>query len=160
MQDDGEASESTTLLGDEAGQHGSVSRREYAQIAASRVLNSRQCGAFYVSLLAASLFELAWILHPWFLTCTHPRATCSTWMIAYPKSPIFLAVEVYLTCGLVAETAVRAVWLGASEFAKEPCNVFDAVVGLLSVLSFALYVERSSEDLEVQILSLAIPWLT
>ena len=42
-----------------------MSQEEYLQTVASRVLYSRSCGAFYLSLLVASLTEIIWIAHPW-----------------------------------------------------------------------------------------------
>ena len=38
---------------------------EYVQTVATRVVYSRGYGAFYVSLLAASITEIVWIFHPW-----------------------------------------------------------------------------------------------
>ena len=140
-----EVSESSTLLGDtDDDQHGSISSREYASLLASRVFHSRSCGAFYASLLAASLTEIVWIMHPW---VEDGVANCCK--IAYPKSPVFFAVEVYLTVGLVLETVLRAVSQGAT-FCSDAGNVFDATVCCLSIVSFALFVEHTSEDLEAR----------
>ena len=55
-------------------------------MAAMRLVYLRACSAFYVSLLAASLVEIMWILHPGFLKCKHPRAVCSTWKVSDPNS--------------------------------------------------------------------------
>ena len=42
-----------------------VTSDEYLQTIASRLLYSRSCGVYYFSLLAASVTEVVWILHPW-----------------------------------------------------------------------------------------------
>jgi len=50
---------------------------EYVQTVATRVVYSRGYGAFYVSLLAASITEIVWIFHPWTDHCcrsTRPPA--------------------------------------------------------------------------------------
>ena len=52
---------------------------EYVQTVATRVVYSRGYGAFYVSLLAASITELVWIFHPWRNHCcrsTHALPAC------------------------------------------------------------------------------------
>ena len=51
---------------------------EYVQTVATRVVYSRGYGAFYVSLLAASITELVWIFHPWRNHCcrSHTRPPC------------------------------------------------------------------------------------
>ena len=160
---DEEASESTTLLADRQdsllSEHGSVSSREYVQIAASRLMYSQSCSVFYFSLLAASLTEIVWILHPYFLTCKHAHADCTTWKVAYPRSRVFYAVEAYLTVGLVLETALRALWQGWAAFQREPHNVFDVAVCMLSVLSFTLTMESWSADVEAVVLGLMLTWL-
>lgn len=127
------------------------STRDYAQVWASRVMYSRSCGFFYASLLAASITEIIWILHPWIDTrhCCH---------VEYPQSPLFFFVEAYLTVGLVAETSVRFLWQ-RDDFWASPGNVFDAGVCGLSVLSFLLYLRRSAQDVEVVVLVLMLTWL-
>ena len=42
-----------------------VSYAEQLQIAAGRLIYAPQCGAFYASLLGASITEIVWISHPW-----------------------------------------------------------------------------------------------
>ena len=42
---------------------------------------------------------MVWILHPW----------VSGEGLSYPTSPLFFAVELYLTAGLIGETVLRAV---------------------------------------------------
>ena len=52
---------------------------EYVQTVATRVVYSRGYGAFYVSLLAASVTEIVWIFHPWTDHCcrsTHALRAC------------------------------------------------------------------------------------
>ena len=54
---------------------------EYVQTVATRVVYSRGYGAFYVSLLAASITEIVWIFHPWTDHCcrsTHALRACGT----------------------------------------------------------------------------------
>ena len=53
---------------------------EYVQTVATRVVYSRGYGAFYVSLLAASITEIVWIFHPWTDHCcrsTRTRPACA-----------------------------------------------------------------------------------
>ena len=81
------------------------------------MIRRRAYGAFYVSLLFASMTEILWILQPW----TEPGHCCrrSPWhsqmhtragaapaalargtRLAYPTSPLFFVVESYLTTGV------------------------------------------------------------
>ena len=131
-------------------QHG-VSSSEYAQIAAGRLIYSRSCGAFYISLLAASLTEIVWILHPW----ADPMHCCR---MAYPTSPLFFVVESYLTLGLIAETGLRFLWQ-RDAFWLQPANIFDTAVCGMSILSFLLYWRQTSEDLEIVVLLIMLSWL-
>ena len=51
---------------------------EYVQTVATRVVYSRGYGAFYVSLLAASITEIVWIFHPWTdHCCRSTRPACA-----------------------------------------------------------------------------------
>ena len=53
---------------------------EYVQTVATRVVYSRGYGAFYVSLLAASITEIVWIFHPWTDHCcrsSRSRPACA-----------------------------------------------------------------------------------
>ena len=77
-----------------------MSQEEYLQTVASRVLYSRSCGAFYLSLLVASLTEIIWMLHPWVGHCCH----------LVPEVAGLLAVEAYLSIGLFCETVLRLLW--------------------------------------------------
>jgi len=131
-----------------------VDNSEYIHAIASRVLYSRTCGAFYVSLLVASITEVVWILHPWLWSKPagqYPR-------IRYPRSRLFFAVETYLTVGLAGETTLRMLWQRA-RFWGQCGNVFDAVVSALSVLSFVLYVDRVAQSLEVVVLLVMVSWI-
>ena len=91
---------------------------EYVQTVATRVVYSRGYGAFYVSLLAASITEIVWIFHPWTdHCCRSTRPACAahsppmhelgplpalgrSCRLAYPTSPVFFVVESYLTLGV------------------------------------------------------------
>jgi hypothetical protein len=128
-----------------------MTQEEYVQTVASRLLYSRSIGLFYLSLLAASIVEVVWILHPW-ISPGHERR------ISYPTSRLFFAVELYLTTGMVCETLLRIVLLRRA-FWAEPGNVFDASVCALSVLSFLLYVDRLAQDLEVALLVVMAGWV-
>ena len=75
------------------------------QIAAGRIIYAPSCGVFYASLLAASITEIVWISHPWLSTKASREH-----LFYYPKSRLFLAVEAYLTLGLVAETSLTLIW--------------------------------------------------
>ena len=70
---------------------------------AGRLIFAPSMGAFYASLLAASITEIVWISHPWL-------STPGSFRLFYPQSRIFFAVEAYLTLGLVAETSLTLVW--------------------------------------------------
>jgi len=128
-----------------------MSQEEYLQTIASRVLYSRSCTAFYLSLLLASLTEIVWILHPWVNT----RHCCR---LSFPRSRVFFAVETYLTVGLFGETTLRILWQ-RSRFWLQCGNIFDASVCVLSVLSFVVYVENLSQDLEMVVLVLMGVWV-
>uniref|UniRef100_A0A7S4C244 Ion transport domain-containing protein n=1 Tax=Chrysotila carterae TaxID=13221 RepID=A0A7S4C244_CHRCT len=128
-----------------------MTQEEYIQTIASRVLYSRSCGAFYISLLIASLTEIIWILHPWM-----SAANCC--QLAYPRSRVFFLVETYLTVGLAGETTLRILWL-RGRFWQQCGNVFDAAVSALSLLSFILYVDDLSQDLEIVVLGLMGCWI-
>lgn len=93
------------------------------QTVASRVLYSGSCSAFYLSLLAASLTEIIWMLHPWIGHCCH---------LSYPKSRVFFAVEAYLSIGLFGETTLRLIWQ-QRRFWSDKGNIFDAAVSVLSM---------------------------
>jgi len=132
-----------------------MSQEEYLQTIASRLLFSRSCGLFYSSLLAASVVEVVWILHPWV-----PWVE-SDGLIHYPTSRVFFAVELYLTAGLIGETALRAV-LQRAAFWAEWVNVFDTAVCVLSVLAFILGLTPQTQiahNLEVVILVLLASWV-
>mmetsp|Transcript_14982 Transcript_14982/g.34324 ORF Transcript_14982/g.34324 Transcript_14982/m.34324 type:complete len:273 (-) Transcript_14982:64-882(-) len=128
-----------------------MSKEEYLQTIASRVLYSRSCGAFYMSLLAASLTEIIWIAHPWV-----SQVHCCR--LSYPRSRLFFAVEAYLTVGLAGETTLRILWMRAA-FWRQCGNIFDAIVSALSLLSFALYLDDLSQDLELVVLVVMGSWI-
>jgi hypothetical protein len=113
----------------------SISNQEYAQTVATRVVYSRGYGAFYVSLLVASITELLWVLHPW--------ASGGCCRLAYPTSPVFFVVESYLTIGLVGDTVLRMVWQREA-FWTQCGNVFDVSVSALSIVCFAVYMADSA----------------
>ena len=155
--------QTNALLGDS--RSSDVSFEEKAQILASRIIHSQGIcmPIFHVSLLAASVTEIVWIMHPW-----AEEGCCR---ISYPTSPLALAVEAYLTLGLLGETLLRMAWLRAAFWAAWG-NVVDCTVsGLsllsfllllllaLSLLSFVLYVRQTSQDLELVVLVLMICWL-
>ena len=149
------------LLDDSAS---SVGLSEQLQIAAGRLVYAPQCGAFYSSLLVASITEIVWISHPWLNPrhwCapprSHHRAVVRVWCVIvsdrlsicsracthsckvfYPQSTAFFFVEAYLTLGLVAETTVTLLWQRGA-FWSSGANWFDAIVCAMSVFSFALY---------------------
>lgn len=139
-------------------QRSHISSEEYLQTVASRVLYSQACGAFYLSLLAASVTEILWIVHPsldpyhWIIDPSH----CCR--LSYPRSRLFLLIETYLTLGLSAETALRLLWQ-RSAFWTHKGNVFDAAVCLLSLLSFTLYLFEISKDLDVIVLIVMGTWV-
>ena len=128
-----------------------MTQEEYLQTVASRLLYSRSISLFYVSLLAASIVEVVWILHPW-ATPGHERR------ISYPNSRAFFVVEVYLTFGMVCETALRIVLLRAA-FWSDFGNIFDAAVCALSILSFLLYIDEVAQSLEVALLVVMAGWV-
>lgn len=128
-----------------------MSQEEYLQTIASRVLYSRSCGAFYMSLLFASLTEIIWIAHPWV-----SQVHCCK--LSYPRSRLFFAVEAYLTVGLAGETTLRILWMRAA-FWRQCGNIFDAIVSALSLLSFALYLDDLSQDLELVVLVVMGSWI-
>ena len=161
-----------SLLGNESGSTpGTTSKRrliddaasvgvaEQLQIAAGRLIYAPQCGAFYASLLGASITEIVWISHPWLNpmhwcapasapAAAHPRrpracrrrAACP-WhgcRLFYPQSTAFFLVEAYLTLGLVAETTLTLLWQRGA-FWRSGANWFDAIVCAMSIFSFGLY---------------------
>ena len=138
-------------MGEREQSFGDVSREEYVQTVATRVVYSRGYGAFYVSMLAASITEIVWILHPW----TDPAHCCS---LRYPDSPVFFVVESYLTLGLVGDTALRMKWQGR-EFWTQWGNKFDFGVSVLSICCFGVYMADIDQELEVVFLVLMIVWL-
>ena len=142
--------QTVALLGDS--RSSDVSFEEKAQILASRIIHSQGIcmPIFHVSLLAASVTEIVWIMHPW-----AEEGCCR---ISYPTSPLALAVEAYLTLGLLGETLLRMAWLRAAFWAAWG-NVVDCTVSGLSLLSFVLYVRQTSQDLELVVLVLMICWL-
>lgn len=56
---------------------------------------------------------------------------------SYPRSRVFMCIEAYLTCGLVAETTVTLLWQRGAFWASKS-NWFDAIVCCMSILSFFL----------------------
>jgi len=128
-----------------------VTSDEYLQTIASRLLYSRSCGVYYFSLLAASVTEVVWILHPWAVP-GHERR------IDYPDSWLFFLVELYLTAGLFGETALRIVRQRAA-FWGQCGNVFDAAVCVLSLVSFALPLLKLAREMEVALLSIMAAWV-
>jgi len=126
-----------------------LSHGEYVQTVATRVVYSRGYGAFYVSLLAASITEIVWIFHPWTDHCCR---------LAYPTSPVFFVVESYLTLGLVGDTALRMVWQRGA-FWGQCGNVFDVSVSALSIVCFGVYMADIDQELEVVFLTLMVVWV-
>lgn len=109
-----------------------VELAEYLASLSARLLDHNCCGTFYLTLLASSLAEIVWIVHPY----AHGHVRCCE--LAYPSSPWFFAIETYLTAGLLGETLLR--WLRQrNTFWKQSGNLFDAAVCALSVFSFLLY---------------------
>ena len=105
---------------------------EYLAALSARLLDHNCCGTFYLTLLASSLAEIVWIVHPY----AHGHLRCCKF--AYPSSPWFFAIETYLTAGLLGETLLR--WLRQrNTFWKQGGNLFDAAGCALSVFSFLLY---------------------
>ena len=90
-----------------------ISIEEKAQILATRVIHSQGLAmpVFYLSLLAASIAEIVWIMHPWAV-----EGCCR---ISYPTSTTAFLVEGYLTLGLLSETLLRMAWLRASFWAAQ-----------------------------------------
>ena len=127
----GEQSSSSTL-----------SRTEYFDILAKRVLHSRTYAGFYLSLVGAGLVEVAWILLP------------QGGVGQLPRHFVFTIVESYVTVGLVLELALRAA-LQRRGFWHRLSNTFDMVVAAVSILSTLLFVagvETRSEALFADLL--------
>jgi hypothetical protein len=100
-----------------------LSRNEYIDILAKRVLYSRAYTVFYASLICAGVAEVAWILLP-----------TSGGVGMLPKHGAFTMVECYVTVGLVLEIALHAA-LQRRAFWRKPENYFDALVASVSIAS-------------------------
>ena len=100
-----------------------LSRNEYIDILAKRVLYSRAYTVFYASLICAGVAEVAWILLP-----------TSGGIGVLPKHGAFTTVECYVTVGLVLEMALHAA-LQRHAFWRKLENYFDALVAAVSIVS-------------------------
>ena len=100
-----------------------LSRNEYIDILAKRVLYSRAYTGFYASLICAGVAEVAWILLP-----------TSGGVGVLPKHGAFTMVECYVTVGLVLEMVLHAA-LQRHAFWRKPENYFDALVAAVSITS-------------------------
>ena len=100
-----------------------LSRNEYIDILARRVLYSRAYTVFYASLICAGVAEVAWILLP-----------TSGGVGVLPTHGAFTMVECYVTVGLVLEMALHAA-LQRRAFWRKPENYFDALVASVSIAS-------------------------
>ena len=117
------------LLGESStGSAGSstLSRHEYVDILAKRVLYSRAYTGFYVTLIGAGLVEVVWIMSPDGGGVGH-----------LPDHGAFTVVESYVTVGLILELALRAV-LQRRLFWTQVANLFDLFVVLVSVFTTVL----------------------
>ena len=115
-------------------------------------MHAPACGAFYASLLVASVTEIVWISHPWI---NHWHCC----RLYYPQSKLFFAVETYLTLGLVAETSLALCWQRRA-FWSSTSNWFDAIVCVASIASFMLYyVGGHTGLLDEALLLVVVGWL-
>ena len=131
--------------GIDAGDAGSsaLSRNEYIDILAKRVLYSRAYTIFYVSLICSGVAEVAWILLP-----------TAGGVGILPQHGLFTVVESYVTAGLVLELALHAT-LQRRSFWLTLGNYLDAAVATVSVvstISLVVGVETRSEALFADIL--------
>ena len=134
-----------SLCESSAGSAGSstLSRHEYVDILAKRVLTSRAYTGFYVTLICAGLVEVVWILSPDGGGVGH-----------LPHHGAFTVVESYVTVGLILELALRAA-LQKRLFWTQVANLFDLFVVLVSVFTTVLAVidaETRSEALFADLL--------
>ena len=123
----------------------SLTKGEYVQILAKRVLYSRAYTCFYLSMIGAGVIEVCWILAP----------SAGGGFGQLPTHPAFTAVETYVTIGLVCELTMRAILSGPAAFCSLPANVFDTVVAAVSVASSLLIaagMETPAELLVAEIL--------
>lgn len=121
-------------------------------VQAGRVMHAPACGAFYASLLVASVTEIIWISHPWI---NHWHCC----RLYYPQSRLFFAVETYLTLGLVAETSLALCWQRRA-FWSSSSNWFDAIVCVASIASFGLYYYGGHTGLlDEALLLVVVGWL-
>ena len=121
----------------------SLSRHEYVDILAKRVLTSRAYTGFYVTLICAGLVEVVWILSPDGGGVGH-----------LPHHGAFTVVESYVTVGLILELALRAA-LQKRLFWTQVANLFDLFVVLVSIFTTVLAVidaETRSEALFADLL--------
>ena len=109
--------------GEPSSSSSALSRNEYIDILAKRVLYSRAYTVFYASLICAGVAEVAWILLP-----------TSGGVGMLPKHGAFTMVECYVTVGLVLEIALHAA-LQRRAFWRKPENYFDALVASVSIAS-------------------------
>ena len=120
-----------------------LSRNEYIDILAKRVLYSRAYTIFYVSLICSGVAEVAWILLP-----------TAGGVGILPQHGLFTVVESYVTAGLVLELALHAT-LQRRSFWLTLGNYLDAAVATVSVvstISLVVGVETRSEALFADIL--------
>lgn len=120
-----------------------LSRHEYVDILAKRVLYSRAYTGFYVTLIGAGLVEVVWILSPDGGGVGH-----------LPHHGAFTVVESYVTVGLILELALRAA-LQRRLFWSQFANLFDLFVVIVSVFTTVLAVagaETRSEALLADLL--------
>ena len=100
-----------------------LSRNEYVETLAKRVIYSRAYTAFYVSVIVAGCVEVAWIF------------CCGVGQL--PQSSLFAVIESYVTLGLLTEVGMRAALL-RRHFCLQVANVVDSLVAATSVATSAL----------------------
>lgn len=128
-----------------------LSRDEYVQTLAKRISYSRAYTAFYISVIAAALLEVGWIVFPGGAASSDGSASAAAPLSRpaghLPSSRLFSAVESYVTLGLLAELGVRAA-MQQRGFWSHRANWLDigvAAVSLLTSLLLMLGLETPSE---------------
>ena len=103
----------------------STTAREYANILAIRLVHSRVHALLCGTVLCAGIVEVIWILHP------------DGGVGQLPTHGLFVAVESYVTLGLVMELALRG-GVQRADFCQRRSNWLDLAVAFISVLSLVL----------------------
>ena len=85
----------------------------------SRIYFSKACRLFYVALVVLCLILVTWTL----VNFGH-----------FPEEKWFVVLEVFISCMIIGEVVGRIVMQGVHKFCSSWLNVFDAVVGLLSIV--------------------------